>query len=610
MLNTSTQVQLIQCQLKILETLILADGLVEYDANWLKNAGSVMRDGSGRFARKAQSVKEDVTALAVGSGELLKISASEISAMVKDPAFRERAGLSSSMLIGQSIGNLVAKAKIFPGLSAEIDKMIAQQEKKLADIYGDDNTALAQAFRKSKLPKPPKDASMKEKMEFYVARYQAYDDAMKSPEFYRTPIIPVETAMDTIAKVAKASVPVAVGIGLNLAVDLAIPLLLGNPLSLGVLAATSVVSYGVSEAASWGTQKALDKTGLNKTQKTIADIAVRILAGAAVSGVASKVVGNMAEKKAAEVATKKAAEEGAKRVETAKKLEKEVEDELAKKSTRETARRVAERDAASKAEAWVQDNKVIEAIEEWSRKNKDSFRMRINQTAHEALTTKLPEITDPVDVKAIGSMGTDFVSVVLDRAELEALTFSRGAINSLKNGLLRTGSYGSSNTLLMSGLPEKFTTKLSQKILSGQNIEDFNLSEMLDEMGEMFFDEATEAVRLECVALARLPKIKGSPGFARYIESKGTPFENIKPGDSFCEPGIMSCSRELEDLSDYSHMDTKFMIKPKSISNARDFDTPAYGAGFKEVRYPPGSKFTVESVEVVNRQKVITILED
>ena len=59
MLNTSTQVQLIQCQLKILETLILADGLTEYDADWLKNEGSVMRDTSGRFARKAQSIKED-----------------------------------------------------------------------------------------------------------------------------------------------------------------------------------------------------------------------------------------------------------------------------------------------------------------------------------------------------------------------------------------------------------------------------------------------------------------------------------------------------------------------------------------------------------------------
>lgn len=277
MLNTSTQVQLIQCQLKILETLILADGLVEHDANWLKNAGSVMRDASGRFARKAQSVKEDATALAVGSGEMLKISASEISAMVKDPAFRERAGLSSSMLIGQSIGNLVAKAKIFPGLSAEIDKMIAQQEKKLADIYGDDNTALAQAFRKSKLPQPPKDASMKEKMEFYVARYQAYDDVLKSPEFYQAPVIPEETTMDAVAKVAKASVPVAVGIGLTVAPEILIPLLIGAEVSIPALAATSLVSYGASEAASFGLGKVLDKTGLSQTQKTVADIAVRMI---------------------------------------------------------------------------------------------------------------------------------------------------------------------------------------------------------------------------------------------------------------------------------------------------------------------------------------------
>lgn len=114
-------------------------------------------------------------------------------------------------------------------------------------------------------------------------------------------------------------------------------MLLGNPLSLGALVATSVVSYAASEGASFGAKKLLNKTGLTDNQKMVADLAVRILAGAAVSGAASKVAGSIAEKKAAEVAAKKAAEEAelAKKAAEAatKKVAKEAE-EAAKLATK------------------------------------------------------------------------------------------------------------------------------------------------------------------------------------------------------------------------------------------------------------------------------------
>jgi hypothetical protein len=311
--STSTRIQLIQCQIEIAKAMLLCGELVEYDAKWLKNAKTVVRDKSGKFASKAASIKEDAEAIAKSSGDILNISADAIGQMVKDPGFRKRAGLEASAMIGKSIGNLVAQAKIFPGLEKQVDKLIAEQEKKLADIYGKDNNALAQSFRKTKLPQPKKDASFKEKLEFQAARYKAYEDTLKNPQH--------RTNLDDVAAIGKAAVPVAAGLGLNLAIDLAVPLLLGNPLSLGALAAASVASYAASEAASFGTKKLLDKTELTDNQKMVADIAVRILAGAAVSGAASKVAGSIAEKKAAEVAAKKAAEEA----ELAKKAAEEAD---------------------------------------------------------------------------------------------------------------------------------------------------------------------------------------------------------------------------------------------------------------------------------------------
>jgi hypothetical protein len=356
MKDISAQVQLIQCHIAILQALITCGELVEYDANWLPNAKKVVRDKSGRFASRAAQIKEDATALAQTGGQLLDISADAISNMVKDPGFRERAGLQTSAMMGKAIGNLVAQAKIFPGLEKEIDKLIKEQEKKLTDIYGKDNDALNQAFRKTKLPQPPKDASFKDKLEFQVARYKAYEDTLKNPQH--------RTTLDDVAAVGKAAVPVAAGIGLNLAVDLAVPLLLGNPLSLGALAAVSVASYAASELASFGTKKLLDKTGLSDTQKVIADIAVRILAGAAVSGAASKVAGNIAAKEA----EKKSAEEAALAKKAAEK--KVANAALALASSRRYRKAVARHNA-----------KTIE----WNRSN----------------PTKPPGFIDNLDIEAI-----------------------------------------------------------------------------------------------------------------------------------------------------------------------------------------------------------------
>jgi hypothetical protein len=295
--STATRVRLIQCQIEILKATILAGELVEHRADWLKNAKTVVRDKTGRFASKAASIKEDAQAVVKTGGDILNISADAISNMVKDPGFRKRAGLSASAMIGKSIGNLVAQAKIFPGLEAQIDKLIKEQEKKLQDIYGKDNNALSQAFKKVKLPQPPKDAPLKDKLEFQAARYKAFEETLESP-YHRT-------TLDDVAAVAKASVPLAVGIGLNIGVDIAIPFLLGNPLPLGILAATSVASYAASEAASFGVKKLLDKSELTDNQKMVADVAVRVLAGGAVSGAASKVAGNIAEKAAADAAASK-----------------------------------------------------------------------------------------------------------------------------------------------------------------------------------------------------------------------------------------------------------------------------------------------------------------
>jgi hypothetical protein len=523
--STSVRIQLIQCQIEIAKAMLLCGELVEYDAKWLKNAKTVVRDKSGKFASKAAAIKEGTVAIAVGTGKLLAISGSEISALVKDPGFRQRAGLSASTLIGSVIGNLVAQSKIFPGLSAEIDKMVAQQEEKLEQIYGEDNTAIGQALRTTKLPQPTKDASIKDKMEFYVARHQAYDDALKSQNVVLESGELEGTVYDAIAKVAKASIPIAVGIGIALTADIAIPLLLGAQMSVGALAASSALSYGVSEAASFGAKKLLEKMGLSDTQKFIADIAVRILSASAVSGAVGLVAKNPS-----------LVTEGIKKTSSA--IKDKAETEMLRASL---------------------------ALHKFSKK----MIYRKGAIAAAKGYNNLTPIKNPVEVKALQKIGAKPVAVILDADEQAAIKAYTGP------------SYVGINDFLRHNL---------------SRLEGISNAEQKDEIVNPLLKE----IELISRGLKRLPRTTSEKPFIRYARNHPA-LENFKPGNVIHEPGFMSCTTKQNPKGMYfslKYSQVKFIIKPRQGgSAARDISQLSLHPKEKEVLFPAGSRFKIESIE-------------
>jgi hypothetical protein len=204
MIAASHQILLIQCQLKILalESTLASGGVVEHKASWLKNRGAVFRDSAGRFASEGRAIGQ-------GVGEIGSITADFIGNLMKDEAFRERAGLVAGKASAEAAVFLAEKSGKFPSLEANLIRMVAEAENRLGELYGDDQNPVAQAMRKTSLPQPPKDASFREKLEFQAARYKAFEEAIENPEKFNLKKAQRE---ELAAKAMKAAVPVAIAL--------------------------------------------------------------------------------------------------------------------------------------------------------------------------------------------------------------------------------------------------------------------------------------------------------------------------------------------------------------------------------------------------------------
>ncbi len=254
-------------------------GVKEYEADWLTNAKVVTRDATGRFASKGSSIKQSVQDATAILKQGFDLTTDTIQSLLKDPEFRKRAGLAAGLPMAKLISNLATQARLNPKLTEKLDEWIANATKEFADQYGDDKSPMAQAIRNSKLTQPPKDASFNEKMEFRVAQFAAYKEALESPEDY-------SKRDEIIGKAAVAAIPIGVSLAIALGFEVAIPLFMAQ----GVNWATVLSSVAIGEAADFAVQKGMDKLEINNPALRIgASMVAGILAGGLVTGVNNKI---------------------------------------------------------------------------------------------------------------------------------------------------------------------------------------------------------------------------------------------------------------------------------------------------------------------------------
>ena len=329
MSDTARLCLLLQAHTQLLSIRVLAaEGTKEYKADWLKNADTVVRDGTGKFAKKgtsiAQSVRDATTILKQG----FDLTTDTIQSLLKDPEFRKRAGLAAGLPMAKLISNLATQARLNPKLTEKLDEWIANATKEFADQYGDDKSPIAQAIRNSKLTQPPKDASFNDKMEFRVAQFAAYKEALESPEDY-------SKRDEIIGKAAVAAIPIGVSLAIALGFEVAIPLFMAQ----GVNWATVLSSVAIGEAADFAVQKGMDKLEINNPVLRIgASMVAGILAGGLVTGVNNK-------------------------IKNARKLAKEEVKRLAKEESEILAKQESERKAKQETERLAKVEAEYEAIE-------------------------------------------------------------------------------------------------------------------------------------------------------------------------------------------------------------------------------------------------------
>ena len=274
----------------IVQGLLQAEAAKEYKADWLKNADTVVRDRGGKFAKKGTSIAQpiqDATAILKQGFDLM---GDTIQSLVKDPEFRKRAGLAAGLPMAKLISNLATQARLNPKLTEKLDEWIANATKEFADQYGDDKSPMAQAIRNNKLAQPPKDASFNEKMEFRVAQYAAYKEALDSPEDF-------SKRDELISKAATAAIPIGVSLAIALGFEVAIPLFLAQSVNW----ATVLSSVAIGEAADFAVQKGMDKLEINNPALRIgASMVAGILAGGLVTGVNNKIAFNKLREKSVE----------------------------------------------------------------------------------------------------------------------------------------------------------------------------------------------------------------------------------------------------------------------------------------------------------------------
>jgi len=299
MSDTARLCELLQAQAQLLSIRILAaEGTKEYKADWLKNTDTVVRDGSGRFAKKGTSstttetpipeqpltVKEKVgqaisdtkkvTSLLLEGGE---VTIEMLKKLLTDKNFRRRAGLEAGQTGAQAIKRLAEAAKVNPELTKKLDSYINKFNEDLIKEYGDDGGAMAQAIRKHG-NLPPGD-NLQQRLELQVAKYKAYEDALESPEVYKKEDPkPVQSLQQ---KIIAASVPIAIGLATTIAPEMVFA---GAAFSL----TETLIAYAAGGVGLFAVDKAMEKLNTDPIVRLGVDLVVGILISGGVAATFKK----------------------------------------------------------------------------------------------------------------------------------------------------------------------------------------------------------------------------------------------------------------------------------------------------------------------------------
>ncbi len=293
MSDTARLCLLLQAQAQLLSIRILAaEGTKEYKADWLKNTDTVVRDGSGKFAKKGTSsatsetstpgqpptVQEKVgqaisdtkkvTSLLLEGGE---VSVEMLKKLLTDKDFRRRAGLEVGQTGAQAIKRLAEAAKVNPEFTKKLDSYINKFNQDLIKEYGDDGGAMAQAIRKHGNLPPGKD--LKERLELQVAKYRALEDTLESPEVHKS----------LVSNIAAASIPVAIGLSIAIAPEI---IFASSAFSL----TETLIAYTAGEAGSWLADTVMEKLNINNpVAKLGVSLGIGILSGGYVAQKINKI---------------------------------------------------------------------------------------------------------------------------------------------------------------------------------------------------------------------------------------------------------------------------------------------------------------------------------
>jgi predicted Ser/Thr protein kinase len=231
-------------------------------------------EGGKRVRIPWEKAIENADSLRKTIGADIKITSNLITASLKDKSVRDRLLLSEGMAWANIIKSVVEKIGHSEKLASYLDEVIQDTTHRLADQYGDDRDPFAQAIRKTDGVKPPEGASLKERLEFQVAKYAMYEEVIKNPEKYTKFPLLEEKKAELTGKAIASVVPIAAGLAISGGFGIALPLLLGEEL-ISVL-----TGFGLSEQANLGAQKGLDKAEIeNGWIRLGASVVAGILSG-------------------------------------------------------------------------------------------------------------------------------------------------------------------------------------------------------------------------------------------------------------------------------------------------------------------------------------------
>jgi hypothetical protein len=196
-------------QIASLKVLILAEAAKEYEATWLKDAKTVLRDGTGRFAKKGNSTESNSSS----KEDSAQVDAKSISKSLRSRVFRREAGLSPGAAMDTVVNNIYGAKKDNSSFMDKFNKLHDEIADELSKFFGKDNPELGENIKKGGIPLPKND-SLDNFLEFAIAKYKTCVDKLKKvTEEPETPQSPVDN-QKLIGETVNSAIPVAISVAI------------------------------------------------------------------------------------------------------------------------------------------------------------------------------------------------------------------------------------------------------------------------------------------------------------------------------------------------------------------------------------------------------------